>query len=214
MPKTQPQQAWAYRVRIDGEDDAKAVAFFKTNCTKWLLVHHVLPHGNPHYHAYAEARVQQGNFSNKIKAHFAVAGGDYANKSCDSDRKIEYLSYLWNIKKGNKPRLVEYEGFSPLDVETYRENAKRVAEEFQVRMKNAKKSQYDVALLVMERFPSGKVLTAETIYEVTIDVLKQQHMMARPNHVKDIIATVMAYSDDIYARKSVKELTLRFFSPG
>jgi len=199
----------SYRVRIDGSDDVKMLAFFKSFTTVYLLVHHTTETDNPHYHAYCESKLTQGNFSNKIKKELDVKGSDYSNKKCDDDRKHEYLSYLFNTKKGNVPRTVGYDGFSVIDIKTFQENANTVAKEFKERLTQSKKTQIDVALIVSERTNSADVTV---IYDFVIDVLKQNRMMARPNHVKDIIATVMAYSDNKLANQNIKDLTLKFFS--
>lgn len=210
MPKSPSTIVKSYRVRVDGLDDDKVLRFLKDSCSRWLLVHHVTTTENPHYHFYAETTYSQGNFSNKIKEVLGVRGADYSNKKCDDDRKIEYYSYMFNTKKGNQPRLVSYEGFSPIDVATYKANADQIAKEFTARITQSKKTQYDVVLLVLERIKSE--FEPELIYDVVIDVLKSCHMMARPHHVRDIIATVMAYSDDKKANSKVKDLTLKFFS--
>lgn len=211
MPKPPSTTTYAYRVRIDGLMDDKVDQFFKQYCQRWLLVHHETTTENPHYHAYCETKYSQGNFSNHIKRDLGVKGGDYSNKKCDSDRMIEYLSYLFNSKKGNKSRVVSYEGFSVLDVATYKANAEQIAEEFQQRMSATKKTQYDIVMIVLERMDPRQTCYPAIVYDVVIDTLKAYHMVARPNHIKDIISCVMAYSDDKDARDRSKELTLKYF---
>jgi len=212
MPKPPSQEVKAYRVRVDGEDDAKLVEFCKNHGTKFLLVHHRLPTGNPHYHFYLETTLSQGNLSNQIKKKLGVTGGDYSNKSCNMDRKMEYLSYLYNTKKGNEPRQVAYVGFTMFDVATFKENSERIAHEFEVALQKSKKTQFQVVELVMERIPDNKVWLPEVVYEYTIEILKECRIMARPHHVRDIIATVMAYSKNKKAKEIVRDITLKFFS--
>lgn len=210
MPRLPSSTMKYFRVRVDGSSDEVLRDFVKKTCERYILVHHVLPHGNPHYHFYAETRYSQGNYSTMIKKACDVKGAAYSNETCDYDRRFEYFSYLFNTKKGNVPRLVEYEGFSPIDIETYRANAQTIEKEFQAKLKTSKKTQIDVALIVCDRLPEA--VHPEVIYDEVIAVLKELRMMARPNHVKDIIATVMAYSGDSRARKTIKDLTLKFFS--
>lgn len=210
MPKQPSSVTKHFRVRVDGDRDEPVESFCKKFCEKYILVHHTTTTENPHFHFYAETRYSQGNFSNKIKQELGVKGGDYSNATCDYDRRFEYFSYLFNIKKGNVSRLVSYVGFSPIDIETYKANAQTIAQEFQTKMKASKKTQIDVALIVCDRLPEA--IFPELIYDEVIAVLKELRMMARPNHVKDIIATVMAYSGDKRARKTIKDLTLKFFS--
>lgn len=213
MPKPQSTKMREFRVRVDCNGDERVVNFCKKVCDKYLLVHHITTTENPHFHFYCSTTMSQGNFSNKIKSILDVKGGDYCVQTCDSDRVLEYYSYLFNTKKDNEPRLVSYEGFSPIDIEIYRANANAIAAEFQTRMTSKKKTQYDISMVVLERLDPKKCIFAETIYDVVIEVLRESHTMARPNHVKDIIATVMAYSHDKKARQTIKDLTLKFFSP-
>ena len=210
MPKQPSSVTKHFRVRVDGVSDEPVETFCKKNCEKYILVHHTTTTENPHFHFYAETRYSQGNFSNKIKSELGVKGGDYSNATCDYDRRFEYFSYLFNTKKGNVSRLVSYNGFSPIDLETYKANAITIEQEFQTKMKTSKKTQIDVALIVCDRLPEA--IYPEVIYDEVISVLKELRMMARPNHVKDIIATTMAYSGDKRARKTIKDLTLKFFS--
>lgn len=212
MPKPKSTLMKQFRVRVDAEGDDRLISFCKQNTDVYLLVHHVTTTENPHYHIYVETRYSQGNFSNKIKAELGVSGGDYSNAVCDPDRKIEYLSYLFNTKKGNEPRVVDYQGFSVIDIATYRENSQQIAREFAQKMKETKKTQLDVVNIVLERMDPHQCVFPELVYDTTVSVLRESRMMARPNHVKDIIASVMAFSDSKQAKQKVKDLTLKFFS--
>lgn len=211
MPKSKSTTVKHYRVRVDCEGDDKVTDFCKKYCEAYVIVHHVTTTENPHYHFYAETTLSQGNFSNKIKTDMQVAGSDYSNKQCDLDRKSEFLSYLFNTKKGNEPRLVTYEGFSPIDIAIYRENADTIAREFEAKMKSKNQTQYDVTEIVLERMSKTEAANVDTIYDIVQDVLKTCKMMARPNHVKDIIATVMARSGDPRLRNSIKDNILKYF---
>jgi hypothetical protein len=105
-----------------------------------------------------------------------------------------------------------YEGFSPIDVATYQANAKAIADEFQARMSSSKKTQYEMCQMVLERLDKKDFISPDKVYDCVIDVLKACHTMARPNHVRDMIATVMAYSESGKAKEFIKDLTLKFFS--
>ena len=201
-----------YRLRADGDDDQKVIQFLKKHSTRYLLVHHVLPTGNPHYHAYVETHLTQGNLSNYVKKELGVSKGDYSNKTCSEDRKHEYLSYLFNTKKGNQPRYVSSEEFSLLDIKTYQDNAKTIAEEFQQRMtENGKKTQFEIVEIVALRL-ANKVLLPEVIYEELIEVLKATRTVARPNHVRDMIYCVMAYYGHTAEKERARGIALKFFS--
>lgn len=220
MPKAPSTEVRSFRIRIDGQDDAQVEKFFREQTIRYLLVHHLLPNGNPHYHAYAETHYTQGNFSNKIKSILGVAGGDYSNKTCDPDRKHEYLSYLFNTKNGNEWRKVSSVGFSILDIKIAQENANTISKEFASRMKQKKLPQFDIVELVIDRLgvrgkgqrDDGTYWHAGTIYDEVIEVMRLNRCVARPNHVRDIIASVMAWSPDAKTRSVAKELALKYFT--
>jgi len=202
-----------YRLRVDGEDDPKMTQFLKKHTSRYLLVHHVLPTGNPHYHAYVETHLTQGNFSNYVKKEMGVSKGDYSNQTCADDRKHEYLSYLYNTKHGNKSRTVSYENFGTLDIKTYQEQALQISKEFKTKMALGKKTQYDIVQITLERcLKLDKTLLAHIIYDELVEVLKETRTVARPNHVRDMIFSVMVFSGQRQAEESAKELALKFFS--
>ena len=200
-----------YRIRVDGRLTNQILNFLKRYSDRYILVHHTTTTENPHFHAFCETAISQGNFSNKIKSELGVKGGDYSNKTCDMERAIEYYSYLFNTKKGNLPRLVSYEGFSPLDIATYQANAKQVEKEYTTKMKNSKKTQFEIAQMVLDATSPYQQERPEELYPVVIQTLRDCKTMARPNHVKDIIATVMSFSKNVRANTIVKDLTLKFF---
>lgn len=202
-----------YRLRVDGEDDQKMTQFLKKHSTRWLLVHHVLPTGNPHYHAYVETHLTQGNLSNYVKKELGVSKGDYSNQTCLPDRSHEYLSYLFNTKHGNVSRYVSSEDFSLLDIKTYQEHASQITKEFERKMALGKKTQIDIVQITLERcLKNGKVLLADVIYDELVEVLKETRTVARPNHVRDMIFSVMVYSGQRQAENSAKEIALKFFN--
>lgn len=202
--------AHSYRLRIDGEFDDKMVKFLKERTERWLLVHHVVSGENPHYHAYVETKYSANNFPKYIKQDLGVSGnGGYSNKKCDVDRKIEFCSYMFNTKKGNVPRLVSYDGFSPLDVETFREHAQRIANEFATRVKEEKKlTKFDIAERVMTRLDEGGSTTTSDVYDAVVDLLIKNRMCTGIFVIKDIMATVLALRGD----SDLKRIVLRNFN--
>lgn len=203
---------YLYRLRVDGSDDERMTQFLKKHSCRYLLVHHVLPTGNPHYHAYVETHLSQGNFSNYVKKEMGVSKGDYSNKTCSDDRKHEYLSYLFNTKKGNVPRYVSSEDFSILDIKTYQEHANTIAQEFQAKMALGKKTQYDCVMLTIERLGKENCIYPAIIYDTLVEVLKDCRVVARPNHIRDMIFSIMVYSGQRQAQENAKTLALKFFS--
>ena len=212
MPRSPSKIIKLFRVRIDDKDDETVKEFCVQNTTRYLLVHHVLPHGNPHHHFYCETTISQGNFANKIKAFFNVVGADYCVQKCDEDRRLEFYSYLFNTKKDNVPTYVSSNGFSPIDIATYKETAKQIAVEFETKLKQSKKSQFDIVEMVLSRMDLDQTCFPEIVYDEVITVCKLNRTMPRPFHVRDMISSVMSFSANRKARQQIKDITLKFFS--
>lgn len=73
-----------------------------------VLVKHWLPHGNPHFHAYADLDSKSCQaLRYRIDKLFDITKSDQRSVvPCDIDRKDEYIQYLFNTKKGNQYRIV------------------------------------------------------------------------------------------------------------
>jgi len=197
-----------YRIRFDGTRslDDQAIAFLKKRSDGFILVHHVTQTENPHYHVYVRSKVTQGNFTNYLKKEFGVSKSDYSVKTCATDRKLEFWSYLFNTKQGNQPTLVAYDGISPLEVEQARSNAKQIASEFETRIKtnNTKKlTKFDIAeKLSKEKFPDRGDL-----YDAVVKLLHMNRMCSNTFVIKDIMSTVLHLQDD----KTMKSRLLQYF---
>lgn len=212
MPRPRSNTIHQYRLRIDAQTDEKIIQFCKEHTTRYQIAHHtVVTNDNPHHHLYVETHFTQGNLSNTIKKYFGVSKDQYCNQTCDPDRVLEYYSYLYNTKKGNVPRYVASEGFSAIDIATYKANAVQVEKDFQTMIREKKKTQFDIVQVVLDRIPNHQFVCPSTIYDVLISVLKETRTVARPNHVKDMISSVMAFSSNVDANNKAKDLTLKYF---
>jgi hypothetical protein len=196
-----------YRLRFDGtrDLDQRAIAFLKKRSDGYILVHHVTETENPHYHAYVRSTVSQGNLSNYLKKEFGVSKSDYSCKSCKTDRKLEFWSYLFNTKKGNVPTLVSYEGISPLEVALAQETAKQITSEFETRMKadNKKLTKFDIA----EKLSKEKFKDHGELYDAVVKTLHANRMCSNSFVVKDIMSTTLCINGD----KDMKERLLKYF---
>jgi len=82
-------------------------AWLTTAGTDIVLVHHILPNGNPHFHFYLKSRFNSvASAKYNFKKRFVVDKTDWSLKECAADRRDEYLQYLFNTKHGNKPTLI------------------------------------------------------------------------------------------------------------
>jgi len=141
------------RGRVDevkGITDTVLEEWLTTVGTDLVLVHHTLPHGNPHYHFYLDATyksVQAMHYQWRKMFHF-IGPNDWSIKPCSPDRKQEYWQYLFNNKHGNKFRLVK--AFT--DMTEYRTKAEAVSADFEERRKEKQKkhSGYDISMELAE----------------------------------------------------------------
>lgn len=199
----------SYRLRLDavvGVTDETLGRFLTDKSDVFLLVHHMI-NDNPHYHAYVETKYTQGNFSNLIKKTFNVSGAEYSNKKCDTDRKYEYFSYLFNVKKGNVPRYVTSQAIDNLTIHQAKENAKQIAEEFQKKVTTGKKTKFDIAELIASRDWKD----VSELYDMVVDALHANRMCSATFVVRDIITTVIHMSSG-KSKQFIKEQTLKFLS--
>ena len=186
-----------FRVRVDGLMDDRVSGFLKKFCKRYLLVHHTTETENPHYHAYVETKMDAPNFSKYIKKHLEVKGADYSNKICDPTRVQEFLSYLFNKKKGNVPRYVSSEDFTEYDVVLAKSQAAQIDLEFNERKKRGKASQYQMVQEAIANLQREKrTLNPSSIYDEIVYLSEQYKKVVRVNQLRDMINSVMMWSGD------------------
>lgn len=69
---------------------------------------------------------------------------------------------------------MSYQGFSPLDIETYRENANQVANEFQAKLNEKKLTKFDIAERISAQFSKND--HPKDVYDAVIDLLHKNRM--------------------------------------
>lgn len=129
-----------FRIRVDeGTPDPEGRSF-RDQMVDYLkekshvLVHHVLPHGNPHYHVYVDHMLFKSIAAYKYqwkKLDFVkpLKQTDWSIKECSPERVNEYLAYLFNTKHGNVATLVS----STIDCAQPQAAAKAVSDDFAIR---------------------------------------------------------------------------------
>jgi len=187
-----------YRLRVDGLTDDRIEAFLKRFCERYLLVHHTTQTENPHYHAYLQTHMTAPNFSKYIKKHLEVSGSEYSNKVCNADRKDDYLSYLFNTKKGNVSRFVSSEGIPELVISKAKENAESITTAYEnTKKKYGSKSQFQIVVKAIEQIRGDKRLfNPATIYDEIVQLSKKYGKIIRYGQMRDMVQTAMAFSDD------------------
>lgn len=142
-----------FRVRVDS---SLSVSDFVQPYSSHVVVHHILPHGNPHYHMYIEdtQSLSVDALRKRVDRYFNVKGPQRSIKVCDDSRVNEYVQYLFNEKHGNKATLVSTGNFDSTLLLQLQAQAKDVANEFTSRQKSKSDkgpSQYDLAEEVKDR---------------------------------------------------------------
>lgn len=130
-----------FRIRIDVEGVDPGVCPRSQVIEAWVkefdhvLVHHVLGVRNPHYHIFLDApykSVQSCRYH--VDKMSGAKGPERSVTECDEARKDEYIQYLFNRKKGNKPTLRS----STVDTTGHQQRALEVKEEFDLVQKEKK----------------------------------------------------------------------------
>lgn len=193
-----------FRVRIDGHDDDNVSKFFEPykSC---VLVHHTLPHGNPHYHAYVNATnntIGIDAFRARVKRYFKPESRtDYSVKKCDDDKINEYVQYLFNTKHGNQSRVVLVNNFDNDLLNSLREDAKAISDDYQRRTTIRKESKGVTIYQLGEEL--GDLIEQNHIIEPTmrdytlhaIQVCRKHMKPCDRNMLIKIVSVAMSRSD-------------------
>lgn len=145
-----------YRIRIDEDKftTEDLLTVFK-DALSLVLVHHVLPHGNPHYHAYADISVNEQALRLRIKRKLNVSGTNFSLKQCSDEKQDEYVQYLFNKKHDNVAKLIHVINYDSDRLSSLRDKADAVAEQYQVETKTRKAKGptiWDLSMDVEKRF--------------------------------------------------------------
>lgn len=158
-----------FRLRIDGVNDELAKKFMESYKSH-VLVHHVLPHGNPHYHAYVDASnkiIGIDAFRARVKRHFLPQDRtEYSVKKCDSDKVNEYVQYLFNTKHGNESRTVSVSNFDNDVLLACQQSAKDVSMDYEKRTRERKESKGPTIYQLGEEL--GDIIEQNHIEEPTV----------------------------------------------
>lgn len=118
-----------FRVRVDElneETGSKLLHLFQGH--EHVIVKHVLPHGNPHFHVYADMPMYMSCPAMRyaVDKMTGSKGPERSVKQCDVDRRDDYIQYLFNNKHDNISVLVS----STLDVTAHQAKAAAVSDEY------------------------------------------------------------------------------------
>lgn len=129
-----------YRVRVDEVDGFEIKELLTlTQSQRYVVVHHQLPKGNPHYHAWITTDLKDANFRKKLKQQFPMLQKtDYSIKKCDEDRINEYIQYMFNTKHGNQWKLVDKSNFDDTVLSGLMEAAQEISDDYKQRHKKSK----------------------------------------------------------------------------
>jgi len=130
-----------FRVRLDQREDTREWLSAYLRDKPHVLVHHILPHGNPHFHFYVDLPLVNSvaGYTYQWKKLVDPKGftrSDWSIKQCSDERKPEFISYLFNTKHGNISELIS----TTEPVEDARANAATISLAFEERKDNAKKT--------------------------------------------------------------------------
>lgn len=175
-----------FRVRLDLNDDNLSqveLAVARQTLFEWfaiiskecIVVHHRLPHGNPHYHIYFEA-IECNSLDAmrmRIKRQFRPQNrSDYSVKKCDDGREDEFIQYLYNTKHGNIPTYIADYNIGASRIAKCMALAQEISTNFEATRKSKKQSgptQYDMSdevyELIVQKYGKDKTVFQRMIEE-------------------------------------------------
>lgn len=156
-----------------------------------VLVSHVLPHGNPHHHAYVDMpdKTSCPALRYLIDKEFGVSKAERSVKKCDDDRVDDYVQYLFNQKHDNKWVLVSH----TFDVHIHVEKAKAVATAFEKTRSKARSvvSEWDMAMELNNAIENDQPNEAG-IVDLAIKIRLRHHKMFNDMILVRMIQTATA----------------------
>lgn len=198
-----------YRVRIDYKPDFDFLKLIGEDlfdeAKELLIVHHVLPHGNPHYHVYVNIDVKENTIRQRIKRKGFVAS-EFSLKQCDPQRKDEYIQYLFNEKHGNQATVIFNRDIDSEYLHRLQIQAKDVTNEFahrQTRKRPGKLTIYELAEEVHKKIQEhvGPVSIKEYV-KVSIDICIKHKQAFEEHYLRRLAFTAMAMSNDEWGRRN------------
>lgn len=203
------------RLRIDGDSDDTVLEFLKPYYA-YVLVHHVLPHGNPHYHAYVDDKMSLSidAFRARVKRFFKTQKpSDYSVKKCDDDKTNEYVQYLFNTKHGNVSRLVTTHNFDSELLSSLQEAAKGVSDDYEQRTLAREKqsrgpTMYQLGVELLELIKANHLADDISVGDYTryaIQICHKHHKTTEPNMLIKIVSTAMSFNQPDRLVRRVQE---------
>lgn len=202
-----------FRLRLDAKSDLNVPDYIKTTgATAYVLVHHVLPHGNPHYHAYLELDIKEPALRQRIK-RLGYSASDFSIKKCDKERKNEYIQYLFNQKHGNVATLIDTYNIDSELLDRLQIQASHVAEEYQRNTdtkRNSKLTVYqlsqEIKEIVEKRFTRNNLLgiieeidqipfpdVYKYALETSIKICHKYNQPFEENYLRRLTVTAISY---------------------
>lgn len=196
-----------FRIRIDYQDDKDVlVDWFKLHTRQFVIVHHRLPHGNPHYHMYVDDPMcmSEDAMRQRVKRYFKPEKrGDYSVKKCDDGREDEYISYMFNSKHGNVATHIA-DNVGAERIAKCLLAAQEITDDFkqrQVLRKSKGPTIYDLAEEINANISKEDAMISEYT-NVAIAVCHSHRKTCEPNMLIKLVSTAKSFKDkDFLVRK-------------
>lgn len=199
-----------FRVRIDNVTDAAMIKFCESY-PSYVIVHHILPHGNPHHHAYIDAPMimSDNTLRMRFKRYFEPSQRtDYSVKICDEEKVNEYVQYLFNTKHGNRSILVAHQYDNDLLIAAQK-GAEDVTRDFEARAERRKPKGptiYQLAEQVRDIVDQThkEEVSVQTYTQICIDVLHKHRKTCEPNMLIKLVSTARSFRQKDFLVKKVQ----------
>lgn len=206
-----------YRLRIDVEPEKHEALtqWVKSFASEFLLVRHTDKNQrNEHVHGWIRTLLALPTVRLRIKKTYPECYGNkgYSLTPCDESRRDEYLTYMFNLKKGNIPYYISQEGVPQWG--TYREAASTLTDEYHEKTKNSYTKDDCLTECLQIYATRNMIFTASGAYDLVLELSRKHHVLFSINAVRDIIMYVSHFAPgdpDGHRRNTVKESILKIF---
>lgn len=197
-----------FRIRLDEKNGLDVPQYIDTmGATTYVLVHHVLPHGNPHYHAYLELDIKENTLRQRIK-RLGYISSDFSIKKCHSERRDEYIQYLFNQKHNNVATLIKSHNFDDQLLHQLQVQAESIAREYEdskTTKRTSRPTIYDLAEEVSQRLNQAIPMYNRNRHEfreiyrkaliIGIEVCKKHRQPFEEHYLRRLTVTAIAIND-------------------
>lgn len=173
---------------VEPERHAALTQWVQSFASEFLLVRHTdRNQRNEHVHAWLQCDLALPTVRLRIKKQYPALYGNkgYSLTPCDEERKDEYLTYMFNLKKGNIPYFIAENGVP--NWETFREASSKLTDDYHEKTKNSYSKNDCLTDILQVYARRDQIFCVSGCYSLILEKSRQHGVLFSINAVRDII---------------------------